>query len=181
MRYTRKPGTNAEPFDLPSVKAYLRIGYTDEDATIAALAATAAAEVEAYCDLALLTQTITCTTDEWPGCIIDLPCGPLLEGQPVTVSVLEQDGTLTPVPTGWWIEGGRYPRLHSTTTPGARLHVSYVAGYGEDVADLPTILSTAIHDQTLRLFTRRGDEDSKTNALSPTASRILARFRRVKA
>lgn len=181
MRYARTPGTNAEPFNLPALKAYLRVDYSDEDTTISALALSAAAEVEAYCDLALLAQTITATTDEWPGQIIELPCGPLLEGEAVTVSVIEADGTLTPVPTGWWIEGGRYPRLHFTTTPGARLRVAYVAGYGQELADIPTPLTLAIHDQALRLFTRRGDEDTKANTLSPTASRILARFRRVRA
>jgi uncharacterized phiE125 gp8 family phage protein len=183
MRYTRTPISDGSPFHLTEVKAYLRVDYTDEDQTIDALARSAAAEVEAYCDLALLSQTITTTTDQWPGDVIDLPCGPLLEGQPVTVSVLEADGTLTPVPTGWWIEGGRYPRLHFTTTPGARLQVVYVAGYGDGVEDLPATLALAIHDQTLRLYTRRGDEDVKPNAntLAPTASRILARFRRVRA
>jgi uncharacterized phiE125 gp8 family phage protein len=151
MRYSRTPKTSAQPFHLSAVKNYLRVDYSDEDATIYALASAAASEVEEYCDLALLAQTISTTTEAWPGNAIDLPCGPLLEGSPVSVSVVEVDGTLSPVPTGWWIEGGRYPRLHFTTTPGAPLRITYDAGYGVEVGDIPPALSHAIHDQTLRL------------------------------
>lgn len=180
MRYTRTPTTNAAPFNLQAVKAYLRVAHTDEDPTIEHVAYAAAAEVEAYCDLALLAQTITATTDQWPGSVIELPCGPLLEGAPVSVAVVEVDGTLTPVPTGWWIEGGRYPRLHFTTTPGAPLRVTYGAGYGGDRGDIPLPLCLAISDLALRLFTRRGDEDVK-QSLSAAASRVLARFRKIRA
>lgn len=181
MTYTRKPETDSAPFSMPALKAYMRVDHDDEDAVIAALAQTAAEEVEAYCDLALLAQTITATTEgQWPGSVVTLPCGPLLDTHPVTVGVVEADGTFTPVTSGWWVEGGRYPRLHFTTTPGARLRITYRAGYGDGVEDLPASLIHAISDQTLRLFDRRGDEDLKPG-LSATAARILARFRKVAA
>lgn len=180
MRYTRTPLTNEKPFDLAKLLAYLRLDGLEEADTVANLGHVAAAEIEAYCDIALLHQTITATTDQWPRETILLPCGPLAESVPVQVSVIELDGTLTPVTTGWWVEGGLSPRIHFNSTPGAPLRLVYCAGFGEDAESVPQILAHALHDHALRLFDRRGDEDLKPG-LSAAASRILARFKRVKA
>lgn len=181
MRYTRTPLTTSQPFDLGAVKLHCRIDHSDEDTDVSALAYTATAEVEAVCDLALLSQTITTTTDQWPGCIIDLPVGPLAEGDttPPTVAVIEVDGSETPVATGWWMEGGRYPRLHFTTTPGGRLRVTYQAGYGDTATSIPQDLRTAIAEQALRLYDLRGS-DKVEAGIAPAAARIIARHRRVK-
>lgn len=179
MNFTRTATSTATPFVLISVKEYLRIDHDDEDPTITAMASTAAAEIEAACGLALLSQTITCTTDRWPGCMIDLPVGPVAEGATVTVAVIEADGSLTPVTSGWWLEAGRYPRLHFTTIPGAPLRITYPAGFGDSAASIPADLLTAICDQTLRLFETRGADPMP--GVSPAAARIIARHRRVRA
>jgi uncharacterized phiE125 gp8 family phage protein len=180
MTYTRTPIADAPAFDLASVKDYLRVTHSFEDDVITDLARTAAAEIEAYCDLALLDQTITCTTDQWPGCIISLPVGPVQDGATVSVEVIEADGTATPVPSGWWIEGGRYPRLHFTTTPGAPLRITYAAGYGEDATALPVDLLHAIAAQATRAYSMRGDDDDKQPSLAPQTARIIARHRKVR-
>ena len=180
MRYTRTPLSNAQPFDLEAVKAYARIDAADDDTTVEAMALTAAAEIEAACDLALLSQTITTTTDQWPGCIIDLPVGPVADGATVAVSVIEVDGSLTPVTSGWWLEAGRFPRLHFTSTPGARLRITYPAGYGIEASAIPADLSIALHDQALRLYDTRSDPELK-QGIASGAARIIARHRRVKA
>ncbi|MFN4130240.1 MAG: hypothetical protein ACK4GC_10565, partial [Paracoccaceae bacterium] len=134
----------------------------------------------AYCDLALLTQTITCIVDQWPGPIIALPVGTVQDGATVSVDVIEADGTATPVPLGWWIEGGRYPRLHFTTIPGAPLRIAYVAGYGAGATALPVDLLHAIAAQSVRSYEMRGGEEDTQPSLAPQAARILARYRKVR-
>ena len=133
MTYTRNPITTANPFDIEAIKAYLRVTSSDEDMTIAAMGSTAAQEIEGYCDLALLSQTITCTTEGWGADCVALPVGPVAPDTVATVAVIEADGTATPVTDGFWLEGGRYPVMHFTSTPGGRLRISYTAGYESTV------------------------------------------------
>ncbi|MDO9638124.1 MAG: hypothetical protein Q7J44_06255 [Pseudotabrizicola sp.] len=181
MNYNRTPIATAPAFDLVSVKARLRFTDSIADAEIAALAHAAVAEIEAYCDLAFMDQTITTITDQWPGCIIALPVGPVAEGATVTVAVIEADGTATPVMSGWWLEAGRYPRLHfTTTTPGARLRISYPAGYGEDAASVPADLALAIQEHVCASFDERGSTEAP-RGLPPAVARIIARHRKVRA
>ena len=77
MRYTRTDTGTATPFDLTALKAHMRVTGSDEDTGINAMGVAAAAEIEAYCELALLSQTITATTDTWPGQTVALPVGPV--------------------------------------------------------------------------------------------------------
>jgi uncharacterized phiE125 gp8 family phage protein len=180
MTYTRNPITTAKPFDIEAIKAYLRVTSSDEDAVIATMGSTAAQEIEGYCEIALLSQTITITTGQWPGQDVALPVGPVAADTVPTVAMIEQDGTTTAIASGFWLEGGRYPILHFTTTPGGRLRITYQAGYGADHTALPADLSLAIADQSARYFDGRGDDDAP-QGLTMAASRICARYRRVKA
>jgi uncharacterized phiE125 gp8 family phage protein len=139
----------------------------------------AAREIEDYTGIALLAQTITVTTDEWPGQIIDLPVGPVASGAVATVATIEADGTTTPVTTGFWLEGGRYPRLHwPATEPAARLRITYIAGFGATHSALPADLAHAVQDQAVHLFNTSGSEAGKSG-LGLAAARIAARYRRV--
>lgn len=180
MRYARTGIGTAKAFELQTVKDFARVAGASEDTAISAMADTAAAEIEAYCDLALLDQTITATTGDWPGQEILLPVGPVAPDATVTIELIETDGTATPVPDGFWLESGRYPRLHFTDTPGGRLRISYTAGYGTTHTDIPADITHAIYDVATRLYDMRGIDDGKAT-LPPAASRILARHRKVKA
>lgn len=179
MRYDRTAIGTAQPFKLDAVKDHMRVAGNDEDTGIAAMAGTAASEVEAYCDLALITQTITCTTDTWPGQDVALPVGPVAADATITVELLESDGTATPVASGFWLESGRYPVLHFNSIPGGRLRIEYPAGYGDAHTDIPADLSHAIMDHALKLYDRRGDVDSPAT-MAPATARICARYRRVR-
>lgn len=187
MNYTRTTISPALPFDLASVKDYLRVTSSYEDSVISALASAAAAEIEGYCDLALLSQTITATTDPWPGCTIALPVGPVAPDTVATVAVIEADGSTTPVTDGYWLEAGRYPRLHLTTPPtgGRGLQINYDAGYGLDYTALPVDLTHAIAAQAVRLYAMRGDDTDGAGGrgvtLAPQTIRICARYRKVRA
>lgn len=181
MNVTRTPIITALPVSLADVKDHLRVSFDDDDAGIETLTRAAALEVEAQCDLALLSTTITATTDEWPGRIIDLPVGPVADGATATVAMVEVDGTTTPVVDGFWLETGRYPRLHfSDTEPGGRLRITYAAGLTATPANLPADLRHAIAEQAARMFDHRGGIEDKGPALSAHAARVIARYRRVK-
>jgi len=138
----------------------------------------AAREVEDYCALALLNQTIACTTDNWPGQHVALPIGPVASDAVITVAVVEMDGTTTLLLDGYWLEGGRYPVLHFTSTPGGRLHITYTAGYGATADTIPADMSMAICDLAARLYDYRASEKAPT--MPAATARICARYRRVK-
>lgn len=179
MTYTRNPLVAGLPVTDAQISDHLRIIGPDEITRAEPIVEAATAELEAYCGLALLVQTITATTARWPGQTIALPVGPLVDGGPVTVAQRETDGSLTPVLSGWWIEGGRYPRLHfPDTIPTGPLVITYRAGFGTGPGDVPADLRLAVCDQALRLYDMRGAENGPAT-LSPAAARIAARWRRV--
>lgn len=184
MIITRTPISSTNPFILGDVKLHARVSFDDDDPGLMLMARTAAREIEAHCGLALLSQTITATFDEW-GCVLALPIGPLdvlaLGDHPVTVQTRDADGVLTEWPQGWWMDGGRYPVLHLTDRQlmdGTALIVTYPAGFGSDVGRIPEDLQHAINDQAARFYDLRGSEDG-AQGLSVAASRIAARHRRV--
>ncbi|MES2665415.1 MAG: hypothetical protein V4712_04895 [Pseudomonadota bacterium] len=178
MKYTRTQTLTALPVTLTSAKDYARVTSGFEDAAFDALIRSTALEVEQYTDLALLTQTITAITDADPGCVIALPVGPVADGAAVTVHTIGDDGTATLVPSGYWLEVGRYACLRFTTAPTGPLRITYPAGYGADATALPADLSHAICDHVVRLYGQRGDDDVK-QGLSAATARICARYRRV--
>jgi len=184
MIINRTPISEDAPFFLEDVKAHTRVSHDGEDASISQMGWAAAREIEAHCALALLTQTITVTMNEW-GCVVALPIGPLdvvaLDDHPITVQTREPDGSLITWPQGWWVDAGRYPVLHLTDRQfmdGTALIVNYPAGFGSAAASIPDDLQLAINDQAAAFFDMRGPEDGK-QGLSLAASRIAARHRRV--
>ena len=179
MNTERTPLNDALPITLAEAKAHSRITANDDDTALADMIRTAALDVEAQTGLALLSTTITHTTDDCPGSVISLPVGPVASGAVATVAVIELDGTATAVTTGFWLEGGRYPWLHFTTTPGGRLRITYTAGYGADAGSVPRDLGMAIAEQVARLYNERGGVMDKGPAVSAHTSRIIARYRRV--
>ena len=178
MRYTRNQISTALPVDPDKLLTHARLDESMLPELLIYLDA-AARELEAYCDIALLTQAITVTTDQWPGQVIDLPVGPVASGAVATVVTIETDGTTTPVTTGFWLEAGRYPRLHwPDTEPASRLRVTYAAGFGDTHNALPADLAHAVLDQAVHLFNTAGAEAGKSG-LGLAAARITGRHRRV--
>lgn len=180
MSTERTPINDNLPVTLADAKAHARIDFSDDDFAIEDMIRTAAADVEAMTGLALLSTSITYTTDNCPGSIISLPVGPVASGAVATVAVVELDGTTTAVSSGFWLEGGRYPRLHFTSTPGGRLRITYTAGFGDDADAVPRDLGQAICDQVSRLYDQRGGITDKGPALSAHTARVIARYRQVR-
>lgn len=181
MIVTRTPLTTDAPFVLDDVKAHARVMHDDEDVTLSLMGWTAAREIEAHSELALLRQIITVSFTRTAG-PIRLPVGPLdllaLDDHPVTVQTREADGSLLTWPQGWWIDPARNPVLHLDAVDGDSLVVSYPAGFGDTAGSIPADLQLAIMDQATRLYDLRGAEDG-VQGLSLAASRIAARYRRV--
>lgn len=174
----RTPTTTGATVEAAYLNEHMRL---DDDLSdgVALYVDAASAEVEAYCALALLDQTITITTDNWPAQHLSLPIGPVASGATVTVDLLELDGTTTTVTDGYWLEGGRYPVLHFTSTPGGRLRITYTAGYGDTSTAIPADLRMAICDLASRLYDYRASEKAAT--MPAATARICARYRRLKA
>jgi len=179
MNTERTPINSNPPVSVAQAKEHARITGTSDDAAIADMIRTAAADIEAMTGLALLSTTIVHTTDDAHASVISLPVGPVASGATATVAVIELDGSATAVASGFWLEGGRYPRLHFTTTPGGRLRITYTAGFGADADALPRDLAMAISDQALRQYDQRGSINDKGAALSAMTARVIARYRRV--
>lgn len=181
MTTTRTPISTAAAYELSAVKSRARIMFDDDDAELALMADTAAAEIERHCELALLAQTITVTLDGW-GNRIPLPVGPFWAAgaseHPVTVEAVAEDGSTSSI-IDFYVLPGRYPILKLTETVAAHgLRIAYPAGYGEDVASIPADLRLAIADQAAAFYDQRGADEAR-QGLTVAAARIAARHRRV--
>ncbi|MFQ8432499.1 hypothetical protein [Amaricoccus sp. W119] len=184
MRYIRNPFAATAPFDLADLKLHARVDDDDDDANLTLMGWTAAGEIEARTELALLAQSIAVTLDCW-GDAIPLPVGPFYAGglaeHPVTVQLVDGEGNATAHPAGWWIEPGRRPVLHLTSKgEGRALIVTYPAGYGVAVADIPHDLRLAVNDEAARLYDMRGAAEGP-QGMSLAAARIIGRYKAVRA
>lgn len=172
------------PFNQSDLEDHLRVigqGDLEQAYEVARLANAAARELEHYAQLALLTQTIRVTLAQWPWSdTFRLPIGPVLIGATVTVT---DEGTAFP---GVTLLAGLRPALRlAADRPGGQVVVEYEAGFGADVAALPSDLRLAILDQAAAfydargLLDQRGAAQSQMTGLSPHAARVVARYRRV--
>lgn len=169
--------TLADPFDLAAVKLHLRVDHTEEDAAIQNMARTAAAQIEQFAQIALLTQTVRLTIFDpnTAESYLHLPIGPADAAPAVSLdgSVFSDfdfaDGLR---PALRWGDG--FPDL----TPSV-MSVTYSAGFGSDHTSIPPDLLQAIMDQTALHYDGRSPMDSRSLPTSPHMARIGARYRGV--
>lgn len=182
MLVHREAVATADPFNLDLVKQHLRILHDDEDLSLINMAHTAAAEIEHFAQIALLTQTIRVTvfnpdqTSSW----VKLPIGPADEDNTPTVTV---DGEPF---TAFTFAGGGRPSINWGVSwydlpPPDRLNIEYTAGFGDTAADIPRDLAQAVMDQTALHFDARSPMDRRDLTTSPHMARIGARYRGVQA
>lgn len=169
MAFVRIPAAATDAFDLEALKLHARVDTDDEDTVLQLMGRTATHEIEAYCDIALLRQTIIvsveATTDP-----IHLPVGPLAPDAVVSIDGEPVIGAVT---------AGRYPALTFPDDITGSVSVSYEAGYGDEPSDIPADLQYAVIDHASRLYEMRGADDGE-QGLSVAAARICARYRRVR-
>ena len=151
-------GPSIEPVSLDEAKAWLRVTHDDENSLIEDLIAAARARVEHATGLALITQQFEEILDGWPshrlsgfGRAFALARGPVQNVE--TVSILNRDGGVTlwdsneyrfePGVSGRLV--AVYPHtLPRPEVPVAGVELSFTAGYGGSVGDVPEPLREAV-------------------------------------
>lgn len=164
----------ALPLSMSEVEDHLRLTWAvEEQQTLQAMITAATYEIEERAGLAILAQTVTVTTEAEAD--LPLPVGPVAMNATATLSTLGDDGTLTAVGSGFWIEGGRWPTLHITDpTITGRVRITYPAGPVQDQD-----VRHAICDQVGLHYDHRG-EPAKASALSASAAALVARRGKVR-
>jgi uncharacterized phiE125 gp8 family phage protein len=170
----------ALPFILADLKLFIRVDHDVEDAAITNMGNTAAAEIEQFAQIALLTQTIRVTIfDPRPENGLTLPVGPVDDGDVPTVTI---DGEAF---TDFALVGGHRPYIrwlasYHDLTP-SRITIEYQAGFGAAASDIPPDLAQAIMDQAALHYDGRSPMDARSLTTSPHMARVGARYRGVKA
>lgn len=180
MRVQRENFTDGLPVDLSKLKQYLRVDFDDDDTLIEGLAASAAAQVAHFAQLALLMQTI-CVHVFRPEMadILDLPIGPAANDAEIAVTV---NGTEF---SDFVLIGGNRPLILWGDSLGGlapnHIVITYRAGFGEDASAIPSDIAQAIMDQSALMYDAPSPLDGKALSLSPHMARIAARYRGVSA
>jgi uncharacterized phiE125 gp8 family phage protein len=185
---TTAPAT--EPISLGEAKAHLRIDAGDEDALVTSLIAAARMFVEKTLGVALITQSWSYFFDFWPsaGCITL----PILPVQTVSaVKVHDDAGGWTTLDAGSYIvdvlsEPARLVLKGAVPSIEARalnaFEVTFTAGYGDEVDDVPEPIRQALKLLVAHWFERREPVVLGLSAqeVPATVAALLLPYRRVR-
>lgn len=178
MLVHRTAGNAALPFVLADLKSHIRVDDDVDDVAITNMGQTAAAEIEQFAQIALLTQTIRVTIfNPVQEHGLNLPIGPVSDDDVPTVTF---DGAAF---TGFDFVGGNRPYLrwlasYYDITP-SRITIEYQAGFGAAASDIPPDLAQALMDQAALHYDGRSPMDAKSLTTSPHMARVGARYRGV--
>ncbi len=176
MIVERVPQSNIRPFSLPDIKEHVRVTSFEEEFLLGSYGDSAALELEAYAQIALLDQLIRVTLESWPrSTTFNLPIAPMVD--PLSVSITADGEPFA----GYATITGLRPavRVTDATKPCGVIVIEYTAGFGPNANDIPADLAIAIQDQAATFFDMRGEPEGKTNGMSAHMARITARYRRV--
>ena len=168
----------SEPVSLAEAKSFLRIDHDAEDDLIALFIAAAREAVEQMCGRALITRRVREALDTWR---FDGLGAALLEASPareiVSVRLLDAEGEAMIVSSLSYRLDGHETQPRLVFASGAPLpmraisgiEIDYDAGYGEDIAAVPTKLRLAVLHVIAALYEAR-----EGLAALPEAARALA-------
>lgn len=161
---------------LAEVKHHARAEADYFDAELERMAASAVAEAEDFAQIALFRQTVRILLPKWPRGHVQLPIAPVLD--PASVKIF-----IDTVPwTDFHLGNGLRPLLAICgCPPSGVIVIEYQAGFGSTPDDIPDDLRQAIIDQAAVYFDARGTGGGRNISLSPHFTRILARYRGVRA
>jgi uncharacterized phiE125 gp8 family phage protein len=133
---TVEPAT-AEPVTLDGVKRRLRVSFTDEDADMELMIASARDHAEKYCNVLFAEHTVELRCDCWAD-LARLPVAPV--ASVTSIAYVDTDGITTTLPDTEYellaealeacivpTYGKQWPAIQS----GSRITVTAVVGYGE--------------------------------------------------
>ena len=176
------------PLSLNQLKAQLRLSadQTDEDALLMGLLRSAVEHCEAVTGRALMSQTWTLFRDAWPcggaavpaeglsvGPSHDTPARGIELPRPPLQSVIhvktydDSDNATTWAAANYLVDTAREPgrivarRGQSLPLPARAangIEIRFVAGYGDDPADVPEAIRHGLLLLTARLYEHRGDD-----------------------
>lgn len=146
----------SEPLTLTEAKSHLRVesGVTADDTYITGLITSVRQEVETYCNRALITQTVQEIYDTFPASSdthLRLTLNPVQSVSSITYETAS--GTQTWDSANYSIdtisEPARIYPVYGQNWPTAldqpgSVKVTYVAGYGDDAADVPEVIKDAM-------------------------------------
>ncbi|MGJ8586373.1 MAG: head-tail connector protein [Marinosulfonomonas sp.] len=178
MLVERAPLSENLPFDLDNIKTHVRVDGGEDDNALGIIGQTAAAEIEQFAQIALLSQVVNLTIfDPDFSTGLHLPIGPVLAVNTPTISI---DGEAF---TAFDFVAGIRPYLHwsggHTGHTATRMSIEYMAGFGESQADIPHDLAQAIMDQAALHYDGRSPMSARELTTSPHMARIGARYRGV--
>ena len=174
MRITTTTAPTVEPVTLTEVKKHLRLAttdaeaaaYTSEDDLLNRLITVARTQAEQETGRAFITQTKTYYLDAWPDeTFISLPY-PTLQSAAVTYRLEDDDDydeTLSTVDTDTVSEPGRVILQPNESWPSGTLYtdrpikIVFVCGYGDEAADVPEGIKSAILLKISDLYENRGE------------------------
>jgi uncharacterized phiE125 gp8 family phage protein len=173
MQITVTTAPETEPISLAEVKYHLRLAttaaeaaaYTTEDDLLDRLIATSRIQTEQEIGRRLITQTWEYYLDKWPDGDIVIPYPPLQEAA-ITYKLEDDDdydNTFSDFDTDTASEPGRLILQPDESWPTGTLYtdrpikITYIAGYGDDAADVPEPIKQAILLKISDLYENRGE------------------------
>ena len=173
MGWKATAGPSVEPFLLADAKLHLKVLTTNEDALITNMITAAREEVEKYCDISLVEQTI----EE------SFPCFPVAENyntlsslwlsvSPLisidSISYIDTDGNSQTLATTVYdlddkTKPGKVTLKYNQTWPSTAkienaVTVTYKAGFGDTAADVPQTIKQAMLLLLGNWFEKREDD-----------------------
>lgn len=171
-----RPASTTAWADLDDAKRWARVDGDFEDGDFARMIDAVALEAESFAEIALLSQTVRILLPKWPRGHVQLPIAPVLD--PASVKIFVDTVQWTDFHLGI----GPRPLLSICGSPPAGVIViEYQAGFGSTPDAIPADLAQALLDQVAVYYDARGSGDGKRITLSPHFTRILSRYRGVRA
>lgn len=180
-------GPTIEPVSVDDVREHLYIDHNDDDAQLEAFITAARLWAEGYTGRQFNTATYVWNFDEWPDDTIVLPKPPL---QSVTsVKYYDTSNTQQTLGTTLYDVATNTPhgeiRLgYQDTWPTLRGHrddieVTFVAGYGDDAADVPQTIRNAIMMLVGTMYENREETTTAQVRVVPMGARALLDIERI--
>ena len=192
----RSESSPTEPVTLTEAKAQAIITYTDDDTLLTSYITVARKQIENYCNISIVAQTVVLTADLYND--YELPYGPVTGIQAAetftgtagsgpaayqtATTNWNTDGTqfLTFMPRGansfnpdvpftGYFQWGEYASPYAFD-PGYRWRLTYTTGYGT----VPDDLKRAILAQVVWLYEHRGDESINVMKTVCTEAKMLS-------